>query len=263
MKIKPKSDTCIVEITWRLPTDDVEKPVRTTSNSTEQSKTLTWFSLEENCNEKNCSARITRDSKGREVNIYFLIHQGPENQNYSVEDVSCSFGNENRLERVEMTQKISDVINPIRIYSRKITSVNAFPRKITFYVKLLSTVPSFSFKFADTRFVSDLLRVAVDKTITDVELLVDNSSFYAHRALLSARSPVFAAMFRSDMEESRTGRVFISDVDPETFTHFFRFLYEGEMKSWDRAMKRKLFALADRYEVENLMDICQPYYRRH
>ena len=98
----------------------------------------------------------------------------------------------------------------------------------------------------------------MDKTLTDVELLVGNSSFSAHRALLSARSPVFAAMFRSRMKESRTGRVLISDVDPETFTHFLRFLYDGEMGSWDRFTKENLFVLADRYEVETLMDLCKP-----
>ena len=35
----------------------------------------------------------------------------------------------------------------------------------------------------------------------------------AHRAVLAARSPVFAAMFEHEMQESLEGKVHIDDVD--------------------------------------------------
>ena len=53
--------------------------------------------------------------------------------------------------------------------------------------------------------------------MTDVEFLVGEDSFVAHRSLLSVRSPVFAAMFSSGMKELETGQVHIEDVDLETF----------------------------------------------
>jgi len=50
-------------------------------------------------------------------------------------------------------------------------------------------------------------------------------SFGAHRSLLPARHPVFAAMFESGMEGDSTGQVFIEDVVPIIFQHFDRELY--------------------------------------
>jgi len=256
LEIEPKPEICFVEIPWKLPDNDDEKLV--TSNSTERSKMSIEFNLEKYSYGKECSAKMTLNSQRREGTIYFFVHQDPENQNYSVEEVSCALVNENDIQRVKMTPQISEGLNFTRIFSRRMTSVLGFPSKITFYVKLFSTVPSFTYTFADKWFGYNLWKVAEEKSLTDIELLVGNSSFSAHRALLSARSPVFAAMLKSGMEEARTGRVLISDVDDETFTHFLRFMYEGEKGSWDRSMKEKLFALADRYEVETLMDLCRP-----
>ena len=85
----------------------------------------------------------------------------------------------------------------------------------------------------------------------------------AHRSLLAARSPVFAAMLNSGLEEAQTGQVQISDSDPETFALFLRFLYVGKLENniektvVSGPMKMKLFALADKYQVETLMKICQ------
>ena len=67
------------------------------------------------------------------------------------------------------------------------------------------------------------------------------------------------------LEEAQTGQVLINDTDPETFGLFLRFLYvgdelegdEGEMVIISGPMKKKLFALADKYQVETLMKICQ------
>ena len=53
--------------------------------------------------------------------------------------------------------------------------------------------------------------------MTDVEILVGEDAFGAHRSLLSARSPVFAAMFASGMKEAECGQVRIEDVDPVVF----------------------------------------------
>ncbi len=160
-----------------------------------------------------------------------------------------------------MPSKTSKAGNFIRIFSSKMTSFDNFPSTITFFVKLLSTVPTFGYKFVDRRFGNQLWNAASGGFIgklTDVKLLVESRSFSAHRSLLAARSPVFAAMFGSEMEEARTGEVLINDTDNGTFEYFLRFLYEGEMKNWNSSLRKKLFALADRYQVETLMDICRP-----
>ena len=96
-----------------------------------------------------------------------------------------------------------------------------------FYDKMLSTVPNFTNKLVDSIFSEQLWASAVNRMMTDVEFLVGEEAFGAHRSLLSARSPVFAAMFASGMKEAETGQVRIEDVDPTTFQQFLKFLYTG------------------------------------
>ena len=178
----------------------------------------------------------------------------------SVEEVTCSIDDEIQ-HQVKMPSKTSKAGNFIRIFSSKMTSFDDFPSTITFFVKLFSTVPTFGYKFVDRTFGNQLWNAASGGFIgklTDAKLLVESRPFSAHRSLLVARSPVFAAMFSSEMEEARTGEVLINDTDYGTFEHFLRFLYEGEMKTWNSSLRKKLFALADRYQVETLMDICRP-----
>ena len=43
------------------------------------------------------------------------------------------------------------------------------------------------------------------------------STFYAHKAVLAARSPVFAKMFEHDLQESATNSVVLSDITPPSF----------------------------------------------
>ena len=90
---------------------------------------------------------------------------------------------------------------------------------------------------------------AADGKLTDVELLVGKVMFPAHRSLLSARSPVFAAMFKSGMEEALTGRVRVDGVDPTTFRQFLEFLYTGTLSTW--VDKSKVLFMANRYQIDS------------
>lgn len=48
--------------------------------------------------------------------------------------------------------------------------------------------------------------------------------FSVHKAILAARSPVFAAMFDHNSEEAQNSRVQIDDVDPDVvFSYLFSF----------------------------------------
>jgi len=58
------------------------------------------------------------------------------------------------------------------------------------------------------------------------------------------------------MKEARTGQVRIDDVDPDSFRHFMQFLYTSALVV--SADKAKIFAVADRYQVETLMELCRP-----
>ena len=87
-------------------------------------------------------------------------------------------------------------------------------------------------------------------------MLVGEDTFGAHRSLISARNPVFAAMFASGMKEAETGRVLIGDVDSTAFHRFLKFIYT-EMLNF-QAMDEKHFTVAHKYGVETLMELSRP-----
>lgn len=126
---------------------------------------------------------------------------------------------------------------------------------IIFIITLSNTVKNYGHKLVDWYCKDQLWTASTDGQLTDVELLVGKSTFTAHRALLSARSPVFAAMFKSGMEETQTGRVRVDGVDPTTFRQFLEFLYTGTLSTW--ADKEKMSVMADRYQVETLVNLCK------
>ena len=60
---------------------------------------------------------------------------------------------------------------------------------------------------------------------SDVDLIVRGTRFPVNRAYLSACSPVFAAMFQSNMKEQNASEVEIKEVDSaELFEDFLRAL---------------------------------------
>lgn len=130
------------------------------------------------------------------------------------------------------------------------------PGSITFHIQLESTLENFDYDFVDSTWKDQIWGAASANKLTDVVLVVGNEFIYAHRFILSARSPIFAAMFKSGMSESQTSKVHIEGVDPTPFRDFLKFLYTGMLEP--SADKEELFVLADKYLVETLEDCCKP-----
>ena len=132
----------------------------------------------------------------------------------------------------------------------------SFPFVVHFIVKLRSTIPNFVNKLVDSNWNEQLWAAAVTWNLTDVKFLVGGMTFGAHRSLISARSSVFAAMFASGMKEAETGQVRIEDIDPVTFKCFLKFLYTGIFEP--SSIDKDLYKIADKYQVETLMELCRP-----
>jgi len=180
-----------------------------------------------------------------------------EKLSYKVDEVTYSTGTDGDpwTRHPKLRESPTSNNKKLQVFAVDLTSTS-IPSPITFHVKLSSTVANFGLTFADSTWTEQLWVAAVDKLLTDVEFLIAGESMYAHRFLLSARSSVFAAMFASGMEETRTGLVRIDDVDPDSFRHFLQFLYTGTLVP--NGDKAKIFAAADKYQVETLMDLCRP-----
>jgi len=101
-----------------------------------------------------------------------------------------------------------------------------------------------------------LLDMDKEDSFSDVTFVIDGKQFYAHRSILSVRSPVFRTMFKTNMKEKADGIVNIEDVSKAAFKQLLRFLYTGQCQlSEDNAVD--MLALADRYDVGQLKLMCE------
>jgi speckle-type POZ protein len=79
----------------------------------------------------------------------------------------------------------------------------------------------------------------------------------AHVAVLSAGSPVFAAMFQPGFLESQTRKVVIEDIRMKVFLQLLTYLYTGKAPELEvEEVTQRLFEAADKYGVATLKREC-------
>ncbi|XP_065205294.1 protein roadkill-like isoform X5 [Planococcus citri] len=89
----------------------------------------------------------------------------------------------------------------------------------------------------------------------DVTLSVNGKNYPAHKFILAARSPVFAAMFRHEMMESQQSIVTIDDVKEEVMDEILKYIYTGKCENVDE-LGNELLEAADKYALDRLKIIC-------
>ena len=73
--------------------------------------------------------------------------------------------------------------------------------------------------------------------------------------MLAARSPVFRAMFKSNMLEKNTRRIEVPDLRPEVVSDMLTFMYTGKTPNLDQLVEDLLTA-ADKYQLDQLKSVC-------
>lgn len=123
-------------------------------------------------------------------------------------------------------------------------------------VYILPNMSPFEFQLIDTHLLDDLWASAEKKILTDFELVIQDHTFFAHRAILAARSAHFSCMLTSDFwAESRTGKVIIPDAPAKVFEQFLYFLYKGSVQP--SVDYEKLLVIADKYQIDSLVSLCK------
>ncbi|XP_055952083.1 speckle-type POZ protein-like isoform X4 [Argiope bruennichi] len=98
-----------------------------------------------------------------------------------------------------------------------------------------------------------------DGFLSDVNLHTNSGTFPAHKIILSARSPVFKAMFTNNMKEKSSKIVDIKDLDDDTVHRMLLYIYTAKVEDlcWESAFQ--LYMAADKYEILSLKTKCSAH----
>lgn len=157
----------------------------------------------------------------------------------------------------------SNITNTSRLANEEIT-------KIVFIVELIQSTLVDVSEFTvlkDTRryhpetLSSNLKDIFLNQRYCDVTIKVNEKQFPAHKAILGARSPVFAAMFQHEMTENVSGEVNITDADPDVFHDILLYIYGGELENMAMTFDNvcQYYKLADKYDLEILKTSCRKF----
>ncbi len=106
-------------------------------------------------------------------------------------------------------------------------------------------------KADDSELAHDLGSLLTDGFLSNVTIVAGGKEFKAHKAILSARSPVFRAMFEHDMREAIKNQVTIEDLSPEVVQEVLTFVYTGQSPNL-KGMSADLLRAADKYDLKQL-----------
>ncbi|GFQ64394.1 TD and POZ domain-containing protein 3 [Trichonephila clavata] len=98
-----------------------------------------------------------------------------------------------------------------------------------------------------------------ENLLCDAKLKTKTGSFPVHKNILSARSPVFKAMFTNDMRERNNECVDIEDLDDDTVQRMLLYVYTATLPDFQWDIACDLYAAADKYEILCLKSECSSF----
>jgi speckle-type POZ protein len=156
-----------------------------------------------------------------------------------------------------MTQEnIGDNWN-LQLFTIDLEKLVTGQRTFVFRICIVGTDPGYSYQLSD-RLAKDQIWAALksQQNLADVELIVKDRVFHVHKAILAARSPVFAEKFEKK-QPGRNGphQIRINGVEPSSVENFLYFIYTGE--SMGTLGDKELLKLADHYQLNTLTGLCR------
>ena len=116
------------------------------------------------------------------------------------------------------------------------------------------------FKIEDSPSLGENLSKAFNNPeFSDVTIVCLDKKFHCHKAVLAARSDVFAAMFsHRATKESESGEVVISDLEPDVLEQLLHFVYSDNVNAHEiLSSASALLTAADKYNIPKLKNICE------
>ncbi|KAL3840014.1 hypothetical protein ACJIZ3_024605 [Penstemon smallii] len=102
-----------------------------------------------------------------------------------------------------------------------------------------------------------LSRMLDESIHVDVTINTTDGTLQAHKAILSASSPVFHSMFQHNLKEKESSIIEIEDMTSESCMALLSYLY-GKINQEDFWKHRlSLLGAANKYDIVNLKDACE------
>ncbi|CAL1296283.1 unnamed protein product [Larinioides sclopetarius] len=105
----------------------------------------------------------------------------------------------------------------------------------------------------------DLSSMLRDNILWNVKLCSESEIFYANWFILSARSPVFRAMFQNDMKEKATDQIDIEDLKPDTVRRMLLYMYTDSLEELQWEIAYDLYVAAEKYQITSLKYKCASF----
>jgi hypothetical protein len=164
---------------------------------------------------------------------------------------------DNGIGPAKITPMCEDNGGSLQLFTHQIGNKIVGNCTFSFRICIGGTYPGFSFQLSD-RLAKDQLWAALknQQDLPDVELLVKDKTFPAHKAIIAARSQVFADEF----EKKQPGgnglqQIRIDGVEPSSVEKFLHFIYTGQPKG--TLNDKDLLKLAHHYQLTTLTSLCQ------
>lgn len=98
-----------------------------------------------------------------------------------------------------------------------------------------------------------------ENLLCDTKLKTKTGTFPAHKYILSARSPVFKAMFTNDTKERNSEHVYIADWSDDTVRRMLLYMYTATVQDLQWKSASNLYAAAYMYEILSLKNKCSSF----
>lgn len=91
----------------------------------------------------------------------------------------------------------------------------------------------------------------------DLTIITADGTLRAHKAILSASSPVFLSMFRHNLKEKESSTIHIEDMSLESCNALLSYLYGTVKQEEFRKHQLALLGAANKYDIGGLKDFCE------
>ena len=247
----PGESLLIVPYEWKL--ENVEKDFKTIASN------LILFR-----GEKVFRVALKKNRNGQPDLFFLAINLNK--MGLQVFDVVCGMeGDESHCKMLESQTKRNFGEGGLQLFTSKVEGVIGETCTFLFQIHLKGIVTGYQYNPCDRLAKEQLWATVNSKLNADVEFIVQDKRFSAHKALLAARSPVFRVEFtKEESKKTNPQQIRIDDVDGSSFEQFLHFLYTGEFLQFSYTgepaptmANKDLLKLAEHYQLEILENLCQ------